>query len=89
MRRREFIAGVGAIAAWPLVARGQQSTRIPRVGIIDNAPIWDHFRQSLRDLGHVEGWTIAFEYRLAQGEPARLAEAAADLAGLPVDVIAI
>ena len=89
MRRREFIALLGgAAAAWPLVARAQQRSGTPRVGIIDDAPIWDHFRQSLRDLGYVEGQTIAFEYRSARGEPARLADAAADLVHLPVDVIA-
>jgi putative tryptophan/tyrosine transport system substrate-binding protein len=90
MRRREFVALLGSAAfGWPLTARAQQRSRIPRVGIIDDAPIWDHFRQSLRDLGYVEGQTINFEYRSAQGEPARLAAAATDLVRLPVDVIAV
>ena len=89
MRRREFINLLaGLTAAWPLAARAQQRSRIPRVGIIDDAPIWNYFRQSLRDLRYVEGQTIAFEYRIAQGEPARLAEATADFARLPVDAIA-
>jgi ABC-type sugar transport system substrate-binding protein len=34
MKRREFIAGLGAVAAWPAVARAQQKGRIPTVGII-------------------------------------------------------
>jgi len=89
VRRREFINLLaGLTAAWPLAARAQQRSRIPRVGIIDDAPIWNYFRQSLRDLRYVEGQTIAFEYRIAQGEPARLAEATADFARLPVDAIA-
>ncbi len=88
MRRREFIVLIAGTAVWPLASRAQPQSKIPRIGIIDDAPIWEHFRRSLRDRGHVEGQTIAFEYRTAQGEPARLADAAADLARLPVDVIA-
>jgi putative ABC transport system substrate-binding protein len=89
MRRREFITLLGgAAAAWPLVARAQQRpTKIPRIGIIDDAPIWDHFRKALHDLGYVEGQNIVIEYRAAQGEPARLVQAARELAGIPVDVI--
>ena len=73
--------------AWPRVVRAQQSARLPRIGIIDDAPIWDHFRQGLRELGYVEGRNIAIEYRSAEGRPDRLAIAAAELAALPVDVI--
>jgi putative ABC transport system substrate-binding protein len=89
MRRREFITLLGgAAAAWPLIARAQQRpTKIPRIGIIDDAPIWDHFRKALHDLGYVEGQNIVIEYRAAQGEPARLVQAARELAGIPVDVI--
>lgn len=89
MRRREFITLLGGAAtAWPLVARAQQRpTKIPCIGIIDDAPIWDHFRKALHDLGYVEGQNIVIEYRAAQGEPARLVQAARELAGIPVDVI--
>jgi hypothetical protein len=76
----------GAIAAAPIRVLAQQATRAARIGIIDNAPVWDHFRQGLRDLGYVEGRSIAFEYRVANGKPERLAEVAGDLARLPVDV---
>src|SRR5262249_43516884 len=69
-------------------ARAQKRSSRPRIGIIDDAPMWDDFRRALHDLGYVEGQNISFEYRVAQGEPVRLADAAADLVRLPVDVIA-
>jgi ABC-type uncharacterized transport system substrate-binding protein len=89
MRRRDFIAliGGGAASAWPLAAHAQNSAKIPRIGIIDDAPMWDHFRQGLRDLGYINGQNIAFEYRSGEGQPDRLATAASDLARLPVDII--
>jgi putative ABC transport system substrate-binding protein len=88
VRRRSFITLLGgAAAAWPLAARAQQSTKIPRIGIIDDAPIWDHFRRGLRDAGYLEGREIAFEYRSADGQPERLMAAAKELAAVPVDVI--
>ena len=93
MRRREFIALLGGAAttplAWPRVMRAQQRGRkIPRIGIIDDAPIWNHFREALRQGGFIDGQTIAYEYRAAGGRPEQLAAAAAELAGLPVDLIA-
>jgi putative ABC transport system substrate-binding protein len=91
MKRREFIAllgGATAPAFVPLAARAQQRpSKIPRIGIIDDGPIWDPFRQALREAGYVEGQTIAFEYRRADGNPGRLSAAAADLVRLPVNVI--
>ena len=62
---------------------------MPRIGIIDNTLMWGAFRQGLRELGYVEGRNIAFEYREAEGVPERLAQAAAELARVPVDVIAV
>jgi putative ABC transport system substrate-binding protein len=89
MRRREFITLLGgaAASAWPVAGRAQKSAKVPRIGIIDDAPIWDHFRQGLRDLGYIDGQNIAFEYRSGEGQPDRLATAASDLARLPVDII--
>jgi hypothetical protein len=56
LRRRAFITLLGgAAAAWPLAARAQQPAKIRRVGIIDEAPMWNAFREGLRDLGYVEG----------------------------------
>jgi ABC-type uncharacterized transport system substrate-binding protein len=89
MRRRDFITLLsGAAVAWPLAARAQQGAKIPRIGIIDDSPIWNVFRQALRDLGYLEGQNIAFEYRYAGGLPDRLAWISAELVRRPVDLIA-
>jgi putative ABC transport system substrate-binding protein len=91
MRRRDFIALLGGgVVARPIAARAQQVSRsVARVGIIDDAPIWDPFRQQLRELNYVEGQNIVFEYRRAQGNLDRLQEAANELARIPVNVIAV
>src|SRR6516165_10757219 len=92
LKRREFLALLGgAAAAWPLAAaRAQQSAvQLPRIGIIDNSPIWDNFRQGLHDLGYIEGQSIVIEYRSAEGKVDRLNQAARELASLPVDLIAV
>jgi putative tryptophan/tyrosine transport system substrate-binding protein len=91
VRRRDFIVTLGGgAAAWPLAARAQQErVRIPRIGIIDDAPIWDHFRQGLHDLGYTEGRNSAIEYRSAEGNVDLLRQAALELASLPVDVLVV
>src|SRR5215467_10236922 len=90
LRRRRFLTLLGgAAAALPLAARAQQQGKIPRIGIIDDAPMWNAFRQGLRDLGYLEGQNIAFDYRYADGAAGRLAEAAAELVRRPVDLIAV
>ncbi|HKF09488.1 MAG TPA: ABC transporter substrate-binding protein [Xanthobacteraceae bacterium] len=88
MKRREFITLLGGAAAWPLAARAQQPGKIPRIGIIDDAPRWNAFRHGLRDLGYLEGQNIAFEYAYGNEVPEQLAEAAGALVRRPVDVIA-
>jgi putative tryptophan/tyrosine transport system substrate-binding protein len=61
IRRREFIATLGGAAAWPIAARGQQQTKVWRIGMLEtisaelNAANLDAFRQGLRQLGYVEG----------------------------------
>ena len=87
LRRREFITLLGGAAAWPLAARAQPA-RIPRIGIIDDAPMWNAFRQGLRDLGYLEGQSINYEYRYSHGVPDRLATAVGELVRRPVDLIA-
>jgi putative tryptophan/tyrosine transport system substrate-binding protein len=88
MRRREFIAGLGGAAAWPLAARGQQRYRI---GLLNtgssSSPLIDTFIDALRDLGYVEGKNAVIERRFAEGNVDRLRDFAAGLVRLPVDVI--
>jgi len=90
LKRRELITLLGGAMVWPLAAGAQQGgVRIPRIGIIDDAPIWDHFRQGLHDLGYIEGRNIAFEYRSAEGDFDRLRRAAGELASLPVNTLVV
>jgi putative ABC transport system substrate-binding protein len=76
-----------------LVADAQTPARMPRVGVLGsgfpsaNPHNLEAFRQGLRELGYVEGQTIAIEYRWAEGKPERLPALAAELVQLPVDVI--
>ena len=89
IQRRKFIGTVGSAIAWPVTARAQYSTKVPRIGIIGwrEAAIWNHFRRGLRDLGYIEGRNVTIEDRSAEERPDRLAAAATELARLPVDVI--
>jgi putative ABC transport system substrate-binding protein len=69
----------------------QQAGNIPRVGILRTGsapdPFVEAFRQGLRELGYVEGKSIALEYRWAEGKNERLAQLAADLVAFRVNVI--
>jgi putative ABC transport system substrate-binding protein len=89
MRRRDFIkVVVGASVGLPLAVRAQQGAAIPRIGIIDDAPMWQTFRQALRELGYVEGQSVNYEYRYSEGVPDRLATVVDELIRRPVDLIA-
>ena len=92
MKRREFITLFGGAAAWPLAARAQQQAKLPTVGFTGtDASLWSSwmavFAQRLRELGWIEGRTIAIEYRWNEGRPKRIAEIAAEFVRLKVDVI--
>ena len=93
MNWREFITLLGgAAAAWPLAARAQQSGKLPTIGFLGtDASVWSPwtaaFVERLRELGWIEGRTIAIEYRWAEGRPERVAEIAAEFVRLKVDVI--
>jgi putative ABC transport system substrate-binding protein len=87
-RRKFFVTLGGAAAAWPLTARAQQPARVPRIGIVDDAPMWHSFRQALREFGYVEGQSINYEYRYSEGVPDRLAAVVGELVRRPVDLIA-
>ena len=94
MRRREFITLFGGAAAgWPLGAGAQQPLKLPTIGVLGaGTPSgWTHwvaaFVQRLRELGWVEGRTVAMEVRWAEGRPERYTEIAAEFVRLKVDVI--
>jgi putative ABC transport system substrate-binding protein len=73
MKRREFITLIGSgSVAWPLAARAQQPAKVPRVGILspaasETAATLTAFREGIRDLGYIEGQTIALDFRLSKG----------------------
>jgi len=93
MDRRAFITMVGGcVIAGPVVAEGQQAGRVPRIGVLtlsvaSSTPIFEAFRQGLREHGYLEGRNVAIEFRYAQGRPDRLPAMAAELVRMPVEVI--
>src|SRR6516165_8439403 len=92
MRRRAFIKLLCAVATWPFAARAQQPAKLPRVGILspaasETAATLTAFREAIRDLGYVEGQTIALDFRLSNGIMDALPELAAELVRIPVNVI--
>jgi putative tryptophan/tyrosine transport system substrate-binding protein len=90
MKRREFIAGLGA-AAWPMAARAQQRA-VPVVGLLSGfaaaSPLVANFYRGLKETGFVEGRNVAINYLSADGQYDRLPGLAADLIGKQVSVIA-
>jgi len=96
MRRRELMAGFGAVATscllWPLTSRAQQSA-MPVVGFLssrspaESAGVASAFRQGLGETGFVVGQNVAIEYRWAEGNYERLPALAAELVALRVAAI--
>jgi putative ABC transport system substrate-binding protein len=94
IRRREFITLLGGAAvAWPLTVRAQQASNLPTIGVLGvaTASAWSDwiasFVQRLRELGWIEGRTVAIEYRWAGGRSERFAEIAEEFVQLKADVI--
>src|SRR5437899_286102 len=91
-RRREFIAVLGGAATWPFAARAQQTKR-PTIGLLGGATPaaqaqWTAaFVRRLRELGWVEGETVAIEYRWAEGRFERAPAIIAQFVRRKVDVI--
>ena len=93
MRRREFIAGLGGAAAWPVMARAQQPA-LPVIGFLHTGSpevtpsLVAGFRQGLNETGFIDGRNVTIEFRWAHNDIDRLPELAADLVRRRVDVIA-
>jgi putative tryptophan/tyrosine transport system substrate-binding protein len=94
MKRRQFITLLGgAAAAWPLAAYAQQAGKLPTIGLLGattpaaQSQLTAAFVQRLRELGWIEGRTVAIEYRWAEGRSERFAQFAAEFVRLKVDVI--
>jgi len=95
MRRREFIAGLGGAAAWPVVARAQQGDRVRRIGVLmagdENNPEgklrYSAFSQGLAGLGWIEGRNVRMDLRWGGGDINRIRAFAKELVGLQPDII--
>jgi putative ABC transport system substrate-binding protein len=93
LRRREFIALLGGVAAWPLAAREQQAGKLPTIGFLASAAPATQgqwvaaFVRRLRDLGWIEGHNLAIEYRWAEGRAESYTEIAAEFVRLKIDII--
>jgi putative tryptophan/tyrosine transport system substrate-binding protein len=97
MKRREFIAGIGSAAAWPLAARAQKSDRVRRIAVLmgldENDPEaqqrFTAFREALRKLGWIENDKIRMVARWAAGSVEGTQNDAFELIGLRPDVIVV
>src|SRR5262245_35439256 len=93
MGRREFVALLGGAAAWPLMARAQQTGKLPTIGFLGvstaaaTSRLLSAFVRRLHELGWIEGRTVAIEYRWAEGRSERFFEIADEFVRLKVDVI--
>jgi putative ABC transport system substrate-binding protein len=94
MKAKIFVCAVSTLILTTIhLAEAQQSGKIPRIGLLTSASTavaraWiDTFRQSLRELGYVEGKNIVLEIRGGEAKPDRQSDLAAELVGLKVDII--
>jgi len=95
MKRRQFIAGIGSAAAWPVVARAQQGERVRRLGVLlgwdDNdtlARAWfSGFTQGISELGWTDGRNLRMDVRWAAGNIGRMRMYEKELVGLEPEVI--
>jgi putative tryptophan/tyrosine transport system substrate-binding protein len=95
MKRREFIAGLGGAAAWPLNAWSQQGERVRRIGLLMSRDEDDPeakarisaFTQALADLGWTDGRNVRMDLRWAGGDINRIRALAQELVGLQPNII--
>jgi putative tryptophan/tyrosine transport system substrate-binding protein len=97
VKRRQFIAGLGSAAAWPLVARAQQGDRVRRIGVLmpldENDPEGKlriaALTQALADLGWTDGRNVRMDLRWGRGDPNRIRALAQELVRLKPDIIVV
>jgi putative tryptophan/tyrosine transport system substrate-binding protein len=95
MRRREFIAGLGGAAAWPVMARAQQPAGMPIIGFVhaESTELWGDYAPSfykgLAELGFVEGRNVAIEHRWDEGHAERRDALVAELVRRQVSVLVV
>jgi putative ABC transport system substrate-binding protein len=95
MKRREFIAGLGGAAAWPVAARAQQPNRVRRIGVLaggdENDPVTKSnlsaFMQALAGLGWTDGSNMRMDIRSGGGDANRIPALAQELVGLKPDIV--
>jgi putative ABC transport system substrate-binding protein len=95
IQRREFVAGLGSAAAWPLVARAQQGSRVRRIGVLmpydENDPLGkariSAFTQALGGLGWTDGRNVRMDLRWAGADTNRMRTFAQELLRLQPDII--
>ena len=92
-RRREFIAGLGGAAVWPVGARAQVAGKVWRIGVLGGSPRpilaenYSGFQQGMRELGYFEGRDFVSELRAADNSYDRLNGLAVELVRLNVDIL--
>jgi len=95
LRRREFITLLGGATAWPLGARAQQVSPVPRVGLVSigadpgDPVVFRPFLEQLRKLGYIEGHNVILERRFAAGRDELIGDFVADLVQRRVDIIVV
>jgi putative tryptophan/tyrosine transport system substrate-binding protein len=97
VKRREFIAGLGSAAAWPVAARGQSARPVPRVGVL--MPYSENDRQptaqlsaciqGLAELGWTDARNLQMDVRWTAGDADRLRSYAKEIVSLHPDVILV
>jgi putative ABC transport system substrate-binding protein len=92
MRRRDLLALLGGMAALRPSPGAAQQAKMPTIGVLvvgspGSDQFWQLFRQSMRELGYVEGQNLRYEFRSDEGQASRLPDLAAELARLKVDLI--
>jgi putative ABC transport system substrate-binding protein len=95
IRRREFIAGLGGAASWPLAARAQPGDRVRRIGVLlageENDPVAktnvSAFTQALADFGWTDGRNMRMDLRWGGGDTDRIRALAQELVRLQPDII--